>query len=68
MEEIKSTIAKEEIIAELPKYFITLNPNGFIIEIDITKLNIIQKIILRLLGIKITKYDEKLVEKLTKKS
>ena len=53
---------------EPPKYFITINFNGLIVEIDLTKLNIIQKIILRMLGVKITKYDEKLVEKLTKES
>lgn len=53
---------------EPPKYFLTFNFNGLIVEIDLAKLNIIQKMMLRMLGVKITKYDEKLVEKLTQKS
>lgn len=53
---------------EPPKYFLTFNFNGLIVEIDLTKLNIIQKMMLRMLGVKIIKYDEKLVEKLTQKS
>lgn len=53
---------------EQPKYFITLNCNGFIVAIDLRKLNVIQKFILRLLGIKITKYDEEKVKKITEKS
>ena len=55
-------------IIEPPKYFITLNYNGFIVEIDLTKLNVIQRFILRLLGIKISKYDEEKVKKITEKS
>lgn len=58
----------EGFTVEPPKYFITFNYNGLIVEIDLTKLNIIQKMMLRMLGVKITKYDEKLVEKLTQKS
>lgn len=56
------------ITIEPPKYFININFNELIVEIDLTKLNIIQKMMLRMLGVKITKYDEKLVEKLTKES
>lgn len=55
-------------VAELPKYFVTINFNGLIVEIDLNKLNVIQKFILRLLGIKITKYDEEKVKKITEKS
>lgn len=55
-------------IAESPKYFIKINFDGCIVEIDIRKLNFIQRMILRTLGIKITKYDEKIVEKLQQKS
>lgn len=55
-------------IKDFPQYFIKFDFDGFIVEIDIRKLNFIQKMILRILGIKITKYDEKIVEKLTQKS
>lgn len=58
----------EEAITDLPKYFVILNANGFIVEIDIRKLNIIQRLMLRILGIKITKYDEEKVKKLIPKS
>ena len=55
-------------ITQKPQYFITLNYNGLIVEIDLRKLNVIQKFILRLLGIKISKYDEEKVKKMTEKS
>lgn len=55
-------------LLEPPKYFVTINFNGLIVEIDLNKLNVIQKFILRLLGIKITKYDEEKVKKITEKS
>ena len=67
METISSKIS-DEIEFKIPQYFVKIDCDGFIVEIDIRKLNIIQKIILRLLGIKITKYDEKTVEKLIQKS
>lgn len=55
-------------LVETPKYFITINYNGLIVEINLNKLNVIQKFILRLLGIKISKYDEEKVKKITEKS
>lgn len=65
METISSRISDE---IKIPQYFVRFDIDGFMIEIDVRKLNIIQKFILRLLGIKITKYDEKEVEKLIQKS
>lgn len=55
-------------VVEPPKYFFTVNFNGLIVEIDLRKLNVIQKFILRLLGVKISKYDEEKVKKMNEKS
>lgn len=54
-------------LLEPPKYLIHINYNGFMIEIDLRKLNVIQKFILRLLGIKISKFDEEKAKKITEK-
>lgn len=55
-------------VVEPPRYFITVNFNGLIVEIDLRKLNVIQKFILRLLGVKISKFDEEKAKKMYEKS